>query len=102
MDSLIDFLRSRLDDDERNIVKLRTLSGEDKGIDVAWKPEHHDPILVDLACKRRIIDRAQDLLDIHAVHGGQGDLVEEYLAVILPALALRYVDHEDYKENWQP
>jgi hypothetical protein len=107
---LVEFLRARLDEDER-VARQHHLTNwhfdgiknhivNDDGVTVAivrTTQEHiqrHDParVLREVEAKRRIIDLADSL----------GYVTNDAEPAILAALALPYADHPDYREEWRP
>lgn len=64
----------------------------------------NDPesVLADVAAKHKILDRAQELWDAHSLATPQGDALGEHTETVLPALALPYVTHPDFRTAWKP
>lgn len=115
MDDLIEFLRARLDEDERiarragdsfrQIGETGVIVATDgdraeecasaNWAGIAEQIVRHDParVLREVEAKRRIVDRYAWLRE----NGDTGDV-----AWVLPLLALPYADHPDYQQEWTP
>lgn len=65
----------------------------------------HDParVLREVEAKRELLDRYKELVASGKEQGHVlgGDVGEEYLYCVLPALALPYSDHPDFDESWR-
>lgn len=121
------FLRARLDEDERSAraasgatwqlgVMFGTVIAVGNGKTVARDcvealAEHiarHDParVLRDVEAKRRIVDRYEDALvrldDPEYSTPEARTQIREYEDFVLPALALPYAEHPDYRDEWRP
>ena len=84
MDDLVKFLRARLDED------AEPCEGASEYVDCRDLSERR---VRDVEAKRQIVDRCASIAD-----GSAWDLAEE----VLRLLALPYVDHPDYREEWRP
>lgn len=113
MDDLIAFLRARVADSRERILDLRRMTAEDRGLDEPWTPEGHDPVMVDLDAKRRIIDvhehrESSPRWDPGAIYCVVCDAEEEPMGlkngwcITLRLLALPFADHPDYNPSWRP
>jgi hypothetical protein len=111
---LLEFLRQRLDEDERAaeagqysdvVAMVARQSGKRNALNF-W--HRHDParVLAEVAAKRRIVEvhppnprgSAQgNLCQACDVHGGG-----PYPCETLRLLALPYAEHEGYREEWRP
>lgn len=111
MTDLVEFLRARLDEDEREARAAQDASAgqhggwygvaamEAAGIDrrdatliASFGPGR---VLREVEAKRRIIDEAEHTIR----HAGHGYTLAEF---ILQELAEPYVDHPDYRDEWRP
>lgn len=111
---LLEFLRARLDDDERMANNLDELAGYERngiestaGGEVVDYLDHFSPdrMLADVDAKRRIIDEAERAFadaerDDH--DQAAGHLAAAFERRILPPLALPYAGHPDYRGDWRP
>ncbi|RRQ81583.1 DUF6221 family protein [Streptomyces griseofuscus] len=132
---LVEFLRARLDEDERiaRATQINNLKAEVSfhgTKSLSWDGDHdtystegmpaplaehiaaHDPVrvLAEVEAKRRAVDEcaywneklAQEAANPSA-HPQPGlGLILDAVNPILPALALPYADHPDYREEWRP
>jgi hypothetical protein len=113
---LIEFLRARLDEDaakvaamQREQVRVKTAPifqgmplGWLDGVDIFVSP---DRWRAEVDAKRRILEYAEQAIAGAAVddHDPQRTApAAEYELYVLPALALPYADHPDYREAWRP
>jgi hypothetical protein len=68
-----------------------------------WAPPR---VLAECEAKRRIVDRYRAQLDRERDPDesqlAAGICVNEYENWILPVLALPYVDHDDFRDEWRP
>lgn len=110
MRDLIDFLRARLDEDERAIIRAR----KDAVYEHEWsyeleaeirkengeeaEPEGIDRPLVDIDAKRRIVDECGPMACGDVTDPGE----EAVAAHVLRCLALPYATRPDYREDWRP
>ena len=121
MNALIEFLRARLDDDERTAREAGSRSvnwsvngtwhlegvehdvvGEEEAFCHPHNVEHiarHDParVLREVDAKRRILE----LYDVSTSRELKLD-AWELMKHAVRALALPYADHPDYDESWRP
>ncbi|MFE2384479.1 DUF6221 family protein [Streptomyces misionensis] len=127
MDDLVEFLRARLDEDER--IAREAAPGpweqDPERFDFLVSAEHgyvvdcsgaraaaenaahvaaHDParVLRDSEAKRELLSRYEAMEVDVLVMTGADAILAEYQRVILPNLALPYVDHPGYREEWRP
>jgi hypothetical protein len=94
MTDLIEFLRARLDEDERC---WRDMQG-------AGEQGYWDFMLAEVDAKRRILEYAEQAIAGAAVddHDPQRTApAAEYELYVLPALALPHADHPDYRDEWR-
>lgn len=61
-------------------------------------------VLRDVAAKRALLTRFEELVSVGKGRGSVlgGDVGEEYLLVVLPALAAEYADRPGYRDEWRP
>lgn len=121
MDDIVQFLRARLDEDERTaraatdgpwtirslgrhdlstVVKNNELLAQLDGSRAASNSVHmavHNParVLAEVEAKRRRIDLLAD-----AIQRGHDDY--DIATELLPLEALPYGDHPDYRNEWRP
>ncbi len=116
MDDLVQFLRARLDEDERTARRAGDSFRQigETGVIVAtegdraeecasanWAgvAEHiarHDParVLAEVEAKRRVIGRMVNHATVMGADEVHGD--------VLRSLALPFADHPDYRAEWRP
>ena len=120
MTDLVEFIRARLDEDERiargeitrrevwqsKLDRMRRV-GEMVGVGLIDYDEPGAPgdparVLADVDAKRRIISRCERLLDARAA-SSELDWAADVLAHdVLRDLAASYVSHPDYSPTWAP
>lgn len=105
--TLVEFLRARLDEDERAaqagqhsqvVAMVARQSGKRNALNFWYR---HDParVLAEVDAKRRIVD---ELLWLEG-NANNEPVVADYCApIILRLLALPYADHSDYDSAWRP
>ncbi|NKS29233.1 hypothetical protein GS534_00645 [Rhodococcus hoagii] len=82
MNELLEFLRARFADEERESGLLRG--------------EQRELALREVFALRRIVGRARQVLEEHPGSA----LADEYTVTVLPNLAFRYAGHPDFREDW--
>lgn len=84
-------------------VPMCTVSGPGGNWHAAYHIFLHQPqrVLREVEAKRKILDRAQELWDAHSRDWASGEALGEYLETMLPALALPYIDHPDFRTEWR-
>lgn len=122
-DDLAQFLRARLDEDEQAIEAPETWTEFDetqgtRRVDVdhsfervtactrAWRGVHiarHDParVLHEVEAKRRALNHYEDVRR-HAPGHTAYTLAEGAVGKQIQLMALPYVDHPDYRDDWRP
>lgn len=121
-DDLVQFLRNRLTDDERQAKAAMTYAAKDWFIEtsgiVTTGPEddvytndrevaehiaRHDPsrVLREVEAKRRIVEQHESIGDPPPSEFGP-DLVRAELGRVLALLTLPYADHPEYRDEWRP
>lgn len=114
MNTLIDFLRARLDDEDR-LAREADANKENGwwwGPDAESAPERHiahwDPtrVLAEIAAKRRILNVLEPFaaFDMHPVKAQSASREEWYVVTAardaIKLLALPYAGHPHYREEW--
>ncbi|MFD8088581.1 DUF6221 family protein [Streptomyces malaysiensis] len=101
MDDLMEFLRARLDQDEREArrvppnqspAELRAMVTRESG--EPFLVVASERVLREIDAKRRMIGRISSHAAVMGWDEVHGDL--------LRLLALPYADHPDYREGWRP
>jgi hypothetical protein len=86
----------------RVVPVILTLDDDETMVFIA----EHDParVLREVEAKRELLDRYEELVASGKEQGHVlgGDVGEEYLYCVLPALALSYSGHPDFDESWRP
>ncbi|GLY81855.1 DUF6221 family protein [Actinoallomurus iriomotensis] len=103
MSDLAEFLRARLDEDERDAQETERLveSGMEVPGAVTYSPER---VLREVEAKRQLVREISTLteFDWGEPDGSmRSDYVEAFRRV-LRIHALPYADHPDYREEWRP
>jgi len=107
--TLTDFLLAQIAEDEAAAERGGSHNGGGSFANDNYGCLLIDPVRVLAECeaKRRIVEAYIDTLAMIPTHVlGDGDehptvIAEEYEAHILPALALPYADHPDYRDEWR-
>jgi len=99
MSDLVDFLRARLDEDEKDASHNAGLhaewayeSGDGEGYLPTFSGPTADRVLAEVEPKRRIIEWAIEYME--------GDYAP-WNETCLQLLALPYADHPDYRDEWR-
>ena len=107
MDELIEFLRARLDEDERAAKAWLPFGNPDAA--ARAHVARHDParVLAEVEAKRKVIHMYEETLAFIEMMKSRGKdapaheaAAESYLNVIRVHAAV-YADHPDYKGGWQ-
>jgi len=107
--TLTEFLRARLDEDERHARKLAE-SDRRPVLSLATTVNHPERLLLEVEAKRAIVDDYADAEQ--AVRGYDHDApTDAYwqewgnrhaLRLAVERLGTVYADHDDYDERWRP
>lgn len=108
MTDLVEFLRARLDEDERAARRsldapadaLRYSDVDEWSESLAWRFTE-DRVLREVEAKRRIVATFA-ALDSHPNRLTYADMQQQWVALraVIAALAMPYADHPDYREEW--
>lgn len=100
--TIVDFLRARLDEDERAAVAARdsvpwTVKGKDTPVGEHLGRHLPDRVLREVAAKRAILDQYQEVMADQFPGRDRGAMVR-----VVDQMLSVYSDHEDYDPGWAP
>lgn len=99
MGEIAGFITSRLDEEQADLEEM--LGG---ALVQGYLRHHGAELLADIEGKRRLLERYRAAVEdfVHVDETAYEFARRELLEDVLAELALKWADHDDYKEMWRP